>query len=205
MKTCPMCNKTTIYAHQYDLLSYPIQRPYSCSYCNHRWLEPVYEAVSTHPVNLATALQYSPPGPVVLSPQLREQVQKLLNENDRFRALLAKLRDEAFELCPCGTPGCGEARSPLQGEIDDALMGIVRVKAASEQCVTTPAVRLEIKEIKKIVWFARGGEVLHSGPYNSQVDAIKALKLRHSGTLPNSAFVWPEEVDIGVKTQEPGA
>jgi hypothetical protein len=54
------------------------------------------------------------------------------------------------------------------------------------------------KPAKKIVWFARGGELAKSGPYHTQVAAVNAVRLanpKDNDVFPPNAFVWPEEVD----------
>ena len=60
--------------------------------------------------------------------------------------------------------------------------------------------------MKKIVWFARGGDFLRCGPYNSQIEAVKAMRLAPPKGMsyiwcksdvpryPNNMFVWPEEI-----------
>lgn len=63
---------------------------------------------------------------------------------------------------------------------------------------------------KKIVWFARGGGIKKAGPFDSQVAAVRAMKLIDEGPnpvrcgnsfreplrggFPSDVFVWPEEV-----------
>ena len=55
------------------------------------------------------------------------------------------------------------------------------------------------KKVKKrIVWFARAGDIARCGPFDSQVEAVNALRLHKTkGSLheflPNM-FVWPEEL-----------
>lgn len=50
----------------------------------------------------------------------------------------------------------------------------------------------------KIVWYARGGDVLRFGPFKTQAEAARALRLAKStpdcARYPDNAFVWPEEV-----------
>ena len=51
----------------------------------------------------------------------------------------------------------------------------------------------------EVLWFARGGGVARTGPFKTQVEAVKALVLASSGPFgaplyPTDAFVWPEEV-----------
>lgn len=49
----------------------------------------------------------------------------------------------------------------------------------------------------KIQWFARGGGILRSGPYPSQVAAVAAMRTVESTPdlprYPDDLFVWPEE------------
>ena len=51
----------------------------------------------------------------------------------------------------------------------------------------------------KVQWFARGGDVLRMGPFDSQADATRALILSNSPrgmpTFPPDAFVWPEYIE----------
>lgn len=63
---------------------------------------------------------------------------------------------------------------------------------------------------KKIVWFARGGDIARCGPYDSQVEATNAMRLIDEGPdpvrvgdsfrdplrggFPDNVFVWPEDV-----------
>ena len=53
---------------------------------------------------------------------------------------------------------------------------------------------------KQVVWYARGGDVIRAGPFDSQIEATKSLILksdRRDGIpeFPQNYFVWPEEVD----------
>lgn len=44
-----------------------------------------------------------------------------------------------------------------------------------------------------IQWFARGGNIKRCGPFKTQADAVKALRLTNDRGFPADAFVWPEE------------
>lgn len=50
---------------------------------------------------------------------------------------------------------------------------------------------------KKIVWYARGGGIAMSGPYKTQMDAVKAMLLLGSTMdypkFPDDVFIWPVE------------
>ena len=55
--------------------------------------------------------------------------------------------------------------------------------------------------MKKIVWFARGGDIMKCGPFKTQMEATQAMKLDISkckniteGVIlfPENMFVWPE-------------
>lgn len=62
----------------------------------------------------------------------------------------------------------------------------------------------------KIVWYARGGDIMRSGPYETQVEAAASI-MQHDWTCAGqhhpygpctckgkpaeNAFVWPEEED----------
>jgi hypothetical protein len=57
------------------------------------------------------------------------------------------------------------------------------------------------KKKKKIVWFARGGNIAKSGPYKTQIEAVNAMRLVNNPKLDDTQpiflrdiFVWPEEV-----------
>lgn len=60
------------------------------------------------------------------------------------------------------------------------------------------------RKTKKTVWFAKGGGIARVGPFASQIEATKALRLAHTpanqnnprpsrAEFPADAFVWPEE------------
>jgi len=56
---------------------------------------------------------------------------------------------------------------------------------------------------KKTVWFARGGGIVQSGPFVTQVAAVESMRLapdnRYPGDeqlFPADVFVWPEEIDV---------
>ena len=53
---------------------------------------------------------------------------------------------------------------------------------------------------RKMLWFASGGDIARCGPFETQVDAYKAMILhpsRRSSSLiyPTNIIVWPEWVD----------
>ena len=54
-----------------------------------------------------------------------------------------------------------------------------------------------IRRPKKILWYARGGGLARMGPFESQVEAVKALRTMGSTPTypiyPSDSWVWPEE------------
>jgi MarR-like DNA-binding transcriptional regulator SgrR of sgrS sRNA len=54
---------------------------------------------------------------------------------------------------------------------------------------------------KKIIWFARGGQITRCGPFETQIEATNAMRLpkfhRHHlcDEFPDNVFVWPEETN----------
>lgn len=77
------------------------------------------------------------------------------------------------------------------------------------------------KKKKRVLWFARGGGIARCGPFDTQIDAVNAMRLvkREARTriagdfrkgradvalvhepeqcaeFPSDVFVWPEEVE----------
>ncbi len=63
---------------------------------------------------------------------------------------------------------------------------------------------------KKIVWFAKAGEIARCGPFESQLKAFNAMRLAHDSSarsagsfhmlngfpFPSDIVVWPEEKDL---------
>lgn len=47
------------------------------------------------------------------------------------------------------------------------------------------------KKQTALCWFARGGGISRSGPFDSQTEATNAIRLNDGG-FPANAFVWPE-------------
>ena len=64
-----------------------------------------------------------------------------------------------------------------------------RIRITHWELSTTPQ--------KKIVWFARGGDIARCGPYESQIEAVDAMRLKkkpgQNQEFPSDVFVWPEE------------
>ena len=52
---------------------------------------------------------------------------------------------------------------------------------------------------KALMWFARGGGIAKMGPYTRQCEAAQALRDAGGNLLPN-ALLWPEEVEVSLKT-----
>lgn len=57
-----------------------------------------------------------------------------------------------------------------------------------------------MKKMKKTVWYARGGGISKTNPFNTQEEASKCLLL-HGSTkprplFPNDAFVWSETIEV---------
>jgi hypothetical protein len=54
-----------------------------------------------------------------------------------------------------------------------------------------------VSKKKKIVWFARGGDIARCGPYESQIEAVNVMRLvkkpGQNQEFPPDVFVWPEE------------
>lgn len=56
------------------------------------------------------------------------------------------------------------------------------------------------KKKAKVLWFARGGEISRCGPFESQVEAWKAMRYTEEhkkifrSDHPRDTAVWPEEV-----------
>lgn len=53
---------------------------------------------------------------------------------------------------------------------------------------------------KRVQWFARGGGLLRCGPFSSQVEAVKEMRLvgnpgDNVPRYPDDIFVWPEETE----------
>ena len=54
---------------------------------------------------------------------------------------------------------------------------------------------------RKIVWFARGGDIAKCGPFKSQLEATNAMRLAtiagraRTELFPDNVFVWPEYED----------
>lgn len=50
---------------------------------------------------------------------------------------------------------------------------------------------------EKVVWYARGGGVSMSGPYETQMEAVKAMLLTgctlEHPLFPADVFIWPVE------------
>jgi len=54
-----------------------------------------------------------------------------------------------------------------------------------------------VSKKKKIVWWARGGGIAKCGPFDSQIEAVDAMRLKkkpgQTQEFPPDVFVWPEE------------
>ncbi len=63
-----------------------------------------------------------------------------------------------------------------------------------------------MKNIKAIVWFAKGGGIAKNGPFGSQIEAVNSMRLEPQRAgygvaedlrlFPDDVFVWPEEVEV---------
>lgn len=68
--------------------------------------------------------------------------------------------------------------------------------------MTMPRTRKPKHSTTNILWYARGGNIARMGPFQSQVEAQRALQLavepgEESPCLPRypaNAYTWPEEV-----------
>ena len=53
---------------------------------------------------------------------------------------------------------------------------------------------------ERLVWFARGGGIKQCGPFDSQLEAVNAMRLaKDPDSFPEDIFVWPavEKEDHG--------